>query len=176
MRFVHKKRIYSKFLKAYHMVLDLLVVHALNLIQKLFLFCLHLFYRPVFAFLLICHINSSHQLFHLCFHHCLLAFIGNRNPLELGMPHDHAVIIPRRNPGSQPPPVFFLKILFFRDQYLRIGKCPNKFRSHLVSQVVRHRDHRLGCNPQPPHFHAGTDHLNTFAGSHSMGQKGIPAR
>ena len=95
--------------------------------------------------------------------------------LKLGVSHNNGVIVAGGDAGAELFPVVLLKILFCCDQDIGRRVQPQKLRSPLLGQVVRHDKEGLLAQAQPLSLHRGGHHLKGLARAHLMGQQGVAA-
>ena len=93
--------------------------------------------------------------------------------LELGVPHDHAVPVPRGDAGAEAPAVAPLEVALGGHQQIGGGVEPQPFRRPLPREVVRHDEQGLGAKPYAPQFHGGRRHGECLARSHLVGEKRV---
>ena len=105
----------------------------------------------------------------------LLPLFRDRDFLELAVSDDNGIIIAGGNAGTEFFAVSGFKILFGRDEDVRGGIEPQKFRCPLFRQVVRHDEHGFLAKPQPLGFHDGGDHFKGLARADLMRQQRIAA-
>ena len=89
------------------------------------------------------------------------------------MTHDHCIIIPGGDSGTELLPSGSLEILFRGHKYLCAWVEAKEFRCPLQRQMVGNHEQGFPAQPQPLALHGSGGHLKGLPGSHLMGQKGI---
>ena len=176
MALVYKQAVNTKLLKCDYIILAALVVQLLEFCLQGFLRFLHLLDRETLAIVLcLCFCNRKGDVLNLPLDHGFLPFRGKRNPLKLRMPDNDSIIIARGNPGTELLSVGWLEILFRCHQHIGIRIQPQEVCTPLFRQMVRHNIKILLRQTQTAAFHAGSDHLEGLASTHTMRQQRIIA-
>ena len=104
-----------------------------------------------------------------------LPLFGDRDFFKLAVSDDDGIIIAGGDTGTEFFTVSGFKILFGRDEDVRGGIKPQKFRRPLFCQMVRHDEHGFLAKPQPLGFHDGGDHFKGLARADLVRQQRIAA-
>ena len=91
------------------------------------------------------------------------------------MPDDDSIVITCGDSRTELFPVGWLKIFFRCHQHIGIRIQPQEIRAPLLRQMVRHNIKILLRQTQTAAFHAGSDHLEGLASTHTMRQQRIIA-
>ena len=91
------------------------------------------------------------------------------------MAHDDSVIVTGGNPGTELLAVVGLKVLFGGDKDIGGGIEPQKLRSPLLGQVIRHNKEGFLAQPQTLTLHSGSHHFKCFARAYLVCQQRIAA-
>ena len=91
------------------------------------------------------------------------------------MTHDDGVIVAGGDPGAELLTVVGFKVLFGSDKDVGGGIEPQKLRSPLLGQVVRHYKEGFLAQTQTLTLHSGGHHFKGFARTYFVRQKRIAA-
>ena len=91
------------------------------------------------------------------------------------MSHDDGIIVAGGDPGAELLAVVGLKVLFRGDKDVGGRIEPQKLRSPLLGQVVRHNKEGFLAQPQTLTLHGGSHHFKGFARAYFVRQQRIAA-
>ena len=140
-----------------------------------FLCFLHLLDRKTAAVLTPGIGQSQRNVVDLTLHNGFLPFRGKRHSFKLRVSDHNGIVITCCNTGAELLTIAGFKILFRCHQHIGIGIEPQEVCAPLLCEVVRHHIEVFLRQAQPAALHAGCNHLEGLACTHTMGQQRIVA-
>ena len=165
----------TQFLKGQDIILFLCVHQSFQLGLQLSLFGFQSFYREREVAILLCRNYAGFEVFNSFFNVFLLIFRRKRDHLKLRMTEDNSIVITGCNTRTERFPVLRTEIFFGRNKDIRAGIKLLKFCTPLLGQRLRHNDHRLVCQTEPPQLHCRCCYCPRFACTYAMCKQGIAA-
>ena len=173
MALIDEKPVHSKLFEAYHIVFPAAVTELFEFYPELLFALFHRLYGKPLASVSFQFCDPFRDLIDLSSQHLLLSLHAYGNLLELRMPDYHCIVLPCGDPCTELLPVFRLKILLCRNEYIRCRVKLQKLRCPLLCQVVRHYEHGLAAKAEPFAFHRCSCHLESLSRSDHMCKQSI---